>query len=122
MIEASLRGSCPYLSQVMVFGADHNFLTALITLDADAITRWAGQHGMAGQSYQQIAGSAAARALVQAAVDELNQRLNRWETIKKFVILDRDLTVEDGELTPSMKLRRAVVTERNRDRLEALYS
>jgi len=122
VIEASLRGSCPYLSQVVVFGADHNFVTALITLDADAITRWAGQHGMAGQSYQQIAGSAAARALVQAAVDELNQRLNRWETIKKFIILDRDLTVADGELTPSMKLRRSVVTERNRDRLEALYT
>ncbi|HET6209809.1 MAG TPA: long-chain fatty acid--CoA ligase [Jatrophihabitans sp.] len=122
VIEASLRGSCPYLSQVVVFGADHNFVTALITLDADAITRWAGQHGMAGQSYQQIANSAAARALVQSAVDELNQRLNRWETIKKFVILDRDFTIADGELTPSMKLRRAVVTERNRDRLEALYS
>jgi long-chain acyl-CoA synthetase len=55
-------------------------------------------------------------------VDELNQRLNRWETIKKFVILDRDLTIADGELTPSMKLRRSVVLERNRDRLEALYS
>jgi long-chain acyl-CoA synthetase len=122
VIEASLRGGCPYLSQVVVFGADHNFVTALITLDADAITRWAGQHGMAGQSYQQIANSAAARALVQSAVDELNQRLNRWETIKKFIILDRDFTIADGELTPSMKLRRAVVTERNRDRLEALYS
>jgi long-chain acyl-CoA synthetase len=58
---------------------------------------------------------------VQTAVDELNQRLNRWETIKRFVILDRDLTVADGELTPSMKVRRSVVTERNRDRLEALY-
>src|SRR6185437_3374535 len=112
----------PYLSQVLVFGADHNFVTALVTLDADAITRWASQHGMADQSYQQLAGSAAVRALVQAAVDDLNQRLNRWETIKKFVILDRDLTVEDGELTPSMKLRRSVVIERNRDRLEALYS
>jgi long-chain acyl-CoA synthetase len=121
VLEASLRGSCPYLSQVVVFGADHNFVTALITLDADAITRWADQHGMAGQSYQQIAGSAAARALVQAAVDDLNQRLNRWETIKRFIILDRDLTVADGELTPSMKVRRSVVTERNRERLEALY-
>ncbi|HEX4726961.1 MAG TPA: long-chain fatty acid--CoA ligase, partial [Jatrophihabitans sp.] len=121
VLEASLRGSCPYLSQVVVFGADHNFVTALITLDADAITRWADQHGMAGQSYQQIAGSAAARALVQAAVDDLNQRLNRWETIKRFIILDRDLTVADGELTPSMKIRRSVVTERNRERLEALY-
>lgn len=121
VIEAGLRGSCPYLSQVLVFGADHNFVTALVTLDTDAIATWAGAHGMAGQSYQQIANSAAARELVQAAVDELNQRLNRWETIKKFVILDRDLTIADGELTPSMKLRRSVVIERNRDRLEALY-
>jgi long-chain acyl-CoA synthetase len=122
VIEATLRGICPYISQVVVFGANHNYVTALITLDTDAITGWAARHAMAGLSYQQIVRSAAVRELVQAGVDELNQRLNRWEAIRKFVILDHDLTVADGELTPSMKVRRAVVTERHRAELEALYA
>ena len=58
--------------------------------------------------------------MVQGYVDELNARLNRWETIKKFVILPRDLTVEDGELTPSMKVKRSVVAEKYKDELDSL--
>ena len=59
---------------------------------------------------------------IQASIDELNSKLNKWETIKKFVILDRDFTVEEGELTPSLKVKRKVVEERNRDILDAMYS
>ncbi|MFZ0142542.1 MAG: long-chain fatty acid--CoA ligase, partial [Aeromicrobium sp.] len=55
-------------------------------------------------------------------VDELNSKLNRWETIKKFEILDHDLTVESGELTPSLKLKRKVVEENYRDILDGFYS
>ena len=62
-----------------------------------------------------------ARALVQRYVDQLNDGLNRWETIKKFTILDKDLTVEEGDLTPSMKLRRKAVTEKHRAELDAMY-
>ncbi len=59
---------------------------------------------------------------IQASIDELNSKLNKWETIKKFVILDRDFTVEEGELTPSLKVKRKVVEERNRDILDAMYT
>jgi long-chain acyl-CoA synthetase len=121
-IEALFKGICPYASQLVVFGDGHNFVSALITLDAEAIGSWAQGHGLADRSYQEIVTSEAARELVQGFVDELNARLNRWETIKKFVILERDLTVADGELTPSLKLRRRVVSEKFRDRLEALYN
>ena len=55
-------------------------------------------------------------------VDELNGKLERWETIKKFVILPRDLTVEDGELTPSMKVRRKIVEKKYMTELDALYA
>ena len=55
-------------------------------------------------------------------VDELNGKLERWETIKKFVILPRDLTVEDGELTPSMKIRRKIVEKQHMDQLDDLYA
>jgi len=62
------------------------------------------------------------RELVQGYIDALNARLNHWETIKKFVILDRDLSIDDGELTPSMKLRRRVVADKYKKELDSLYA
>jgi long-chain acyl-CoA synthetase len=59
--------------------------------------------------------------MVAEYVDQLNQRLNRWETIKKHIILDHDLTVESGELTPSMKVKRKVVEDNYKDEIAALY-
>jgi long-chain acyl-CoA synthetase len=121
-IEARFKGECPFVSQFLVHGAGHNYATALVTLDPDAITAWAAMNGMAGRSYAEIARSDEARALIQEYVDRLNEGLNRWETIKKFTILDRDLTVEEGDLTPSMKLRRKAVTEKHLSELEAMYA
>ena len=60
--------------------------------------------------------------MVADYVDQLNQRLNRWETIKKHIILDHDLTVESGELTPSMKVKRKVVEENNKELIDSLYA
>ncbi len=120
-IEAKFKGMCPFVSQFLVHGAGHNYATALVTLDPDAITAWAATNGMAGKSYAEIVTSDAARELVQGYVDKLNDSLNRWETIKKITILDHDLTVEMGDLTPSMKLRRRAVTDKYRDQLDALY-
>ncbi len=59
--------------------------------------------------------------LVEEHVGRLNAELNRWETIKKWALLERDLTVEGGELTPSLKVKRAVVAERNRELLDSFY-
>ena len=58
--------------------------------------------------------------MVTGYVDQLNAKLNRWETIKKWELLDHDLTVESGELTPSMKVKRNVVEGNNKDRIDAL--
>ena len=122
VIEATFKGLCPYVSQLLVHGNDRNFVSALVTLDADAIQGWAAENGMAGKSYAEIVGSDAAKAMVQGYIDELNGGLNRWEQIKKFSILDRDLTVEDGEVTPSLKLKRKVVADKFKDVLDAHYS
>jgi long-chain acyl-CoA synthetase len=92
-----------------------------VTLDPDAITAWAASAGLAGTSYAEIVTSDQARALVQGYVDRLNDSLNRWETIKRFTILDKDLTIEEGDLTPSMKLRRKAVTEKHQVELDAMY-
>ena len=121
-IESTFKGLCPFASQLVVHGADRNFVSALVTLDADAIAGWAAQNGLDGKSYAEIVTSPAAREMVQGYIDQLNAGLNRWETIKKFTILDRDLTIEDGEVTPSLKLKRKVVADKYKDLLDAHYS
>lgn len=121
IIEARFKAVCPYVSQFVVHGNERNFCSALVTLDPDSIDEWAARNGLGGSSYAEIVSSDDAREMVQGYVDELNSRLNRWETIKRFIILDHDLSVEAGEITPSMKVKRKVVEERHRDELDSLY-
>jgi long-chain acyl-CoA synthetase len=121
-IESKFKAICPYASQFMVFGEDRNYCVALITLDPDAMAGWAEENGMSGKSYSEIVGSDAVKTMVAGYVDELNSKLNRWETIKKWELLDHDLTVESGELTPSMKVKRSVVQGNNKDKIDALYA
>ena len=122
IIESTFKGMCPFLSQFVVHGADRNFVSALVTLDPDAIQGWAASNGLGDKTYAEIVTSDEAHAMVQGYIDELNTGLNRWEQIKKFSILDADLTVDSGELTPSLKLKRKVVTERYKAALDAHYT
>ncbi len=121
-IEGMFKGMCPLVSNIVVHGNQRNFCSALICLEADAATAWASQHGLAGKSYAEIAASPQIEEELQRVVDELNSKLNRWETIKKFVVLDRDLTIESGELTPSLKVKRKVVEDNNRAILDGFYA
>ncbi|MCW2755156.1 MAG: AMP-dependent synthetase and ligase [Marmoricola sp.] len=121
-IEAKMKAICPYVSQFMVFGNERNYCIALVTLDPDAMKGWAAENGQAGASYADLVASAPVHAMVQAYVDELNGQLNRWETVKKFELLDHDLTIESGELTPSLKVKRNVVEENNKAIIDALYA
>ena len=121
-IESKFKALCPYASQFMVFGAERNFVVALITLDPDAMAGWAEENGMAGKSYTEVVQSQAVKDMVAGYVEQLNAKLNRWETIKKWEILDHDLTIESGELTPSMKVKRAVVEGNNKDLIDSFYS
>jgi long-chain acyl-CoA synthetase len=121
-LEGQFKAVCPYVSQFVVHGNQRNFVSAIVTLDPDAIQGWADHRGMGGKSYAEIVTSDEAREMVRGYVDQLNQRLNRWEQVRQFVILDHDLTVEDGEITPSMKVKRKVIEDRYRDALDKLYS
>jgi long-chain acyl-CoA synthetase len=121
-IESKFKALCPYASQFVVFGDERNFCVALITLDPDAMTGWAAENGMAGKSYAEIVASPAVQTMVSGYVDELNVKLNRWETIKKWELLDHDLSVESGELTPSMKVKRNIVEVNNKARIDAFYA
>ncbi len=122
LVESTFKGICPFVSQIMVHGNERNFVSALITLDPEAIVGWAAHNGLEGKSYSEIAAAPQTREMIQGYVDELNAGLNRWETVRKFTLLDHDLTIDDGELTPSLKLKRKIVTERFKDLLDAHYA
>ncbi|MCW2769671.1 MAG: long-chain fatty acid--CoA ligase, partial [Aeromicrobium sp.] len=107
-IEGIFKGISPLTSQILVHGNERNFCSALITLDPDAVTEWASHHGMEDKSYAEVTQSPEMQVVIQAQIDELNSKINRWETIKKFAILDHDLSIESGEITPSMKVKRNV--------------
>jgi len=121
VIEGRFKTICPYASQFVVHGNKRNFVSALVTLDPDAVVGWAASNGLEGKSYAEIVTSGAAQTMVQGYVDELNAGLNRWETIKKFTILERDLTVESGEMTPSLKLKRKYVETEYAEVLDKMY-
>ena len=120
-IESKFKAICPYASQFMVFGNERNFCVALVTLDPEALADWAKENGVSGD-YSEIVASDACQKMVQGYVEELNRRLNRWETIKKWQLLDHDLTVESGELTPSMKVKRNVVEDNYSAVIGGFYS
>jgi long-chain acyl-CoA synthetase len=120
-IEGMFKAICPYTSQALVVGQARNFCTMLVTLDPDAIAAWAAGGPLDGKPYAEIVGSAAARELVGGYVAELNLKLNRWETVKKFAILPRDLSIEDGELTPSLKVKRRIVESTFASDIDAMY-
>jgi long-chain acyl-CoA synthetase len=122
LIEGQFKGICPYAAQLIVHGDRRNYVTALVTLDAEAVEPWAEKNGLAGKTYEEIVTSDAAREMVQTYIDQLNARLNPWETIKKFAILPSDLTVEEGDLTPSLKLKRRVVEKKHAEVLDGLYA
>jgi long-chain acyl-CoA synthetase len=121
-IEGMFKAVCPYTSQAVVIGQARNFCTMLITLDPDAITGWAAGGPLAGKSYAEIVASPEAHAMVAGYVEELNGKLNRWETIKKFAVLPRDLTIEHGEITPSLKIKRRGVETNFSDEIDKMYA
>ncbi|AKE90462.1 MULTISPECIES: long-chain fatty acid--CoA ligase [Rhodococcus] len=120
-ISATFKGICPYASEIVVYGESRPYCVALVGLDAEAITEWADKNGMAGREFGEIARDERTRELIAGCIDRLNDRLNRWEQIKKFTVLDRELSIEAGDLTPSMKLRRKLVVDNFADRIEQLY-
>ena len=121
-IEAKFMAQCPYASQFLVFGEGHNYCVALVTLDPDAISSWARDEGLGDKSYEELTEAPEVHRMIDEHVSKLNSELNRWETIKKWQILKRDLSVDSGELTPSLKVKRAVVAENYKEVLDGFYT
>ncbi len=121
-IEGLFKAVCPYTSQAVVIGQARNYVTMLISLDPDALSSWAAGGPLAGRSYAELVAAPETEQMVAGYIEELNGKLNRWETIKKFAILPRDLTIEHGEITPSMKIKRRGVETNFAEQIEKMYA
>ena len=119
-IENLLKGD-PLISQAMVYGDRRPFLTAVLTLDMEAATSYARELGISGETAAELAGNPQVRTLLEGRVERVNQRLAPYETIKKFVIAREDFTEASNELTPTLKVKRQVVTQKYQEELDALY-
>ncbi|MEU3827150.1 AMP-binding protein [Streptomyces sp. SID486] len=121
-VEGQFKAVCPYVSNILVHGADRNYCTALIALDELAIEEWAKENGLEGRPYAEIVAAPQTVEMVDGYVRQLNAGLQRWQTIKKFRLLPRDLDVEHGEITPSLKLKRPVVEREYKHLIEDMYA
>jgi long-chain acyl-CoA synthetase len=119
-LEGELRRS-RWISQVVMFGDRKPYPVAIVTLDGETVVPWAEANGLPSD-LASLAGNEELRALIQADLDAANARYAGAEQIKRFTILDRDFTVESGELTPSLKLKRNVVYANLADEFERLYA
>ena len=119
-IENLLKGD-PLISQAMVYGDRRPFLTAVLTLDVEAATAYARGLGISGDTAAELADNPQLRTVLEGRVEQVNQRLAPYETIKKFVIAREDFTEASNELTPTLKVKRQVVTQKYQEELDALY-
>jgi long-chain acyl-CoA synthetase len=109
------------VSQCVVVGDRRPYLIALVTLDPEEAAAWAQEHGLP-EDLEQLASNAEVRKTIEAHVEEINQKFARVEQVKKIDILPQDLSQEGGELTPTLKVKRAVVASKYEPRIEALYA
>jgi len=119
-IETRLRYE-PLISQAVVVGDGRPYLTALLTLDADAVHEWAAEHGRSG-TIEALSDDPEVLKEVAESVDRVNLEHARVEGIKRWHLLPHDLTVAGGELTPTLKVKRQVVAERYADVIDSLYA
>lgn len=108
-----------FIEQAVVIGYQRKFCSALIVPNFENVKKRLGDRG------EEVTGAFSedpkVRALIQGEVDKVNRDLSPWETVKKFVILDKELTIEEGELTPTLKVKRPVINERYRSEIDSIY-
>ncbi|HEX3735352.1 MAG TPA: AMP-dependent synthetase/ligase [Solirubrobacterales bacterium] len=119
-LEAEIKQQ-PLVSQCVVVGDRRPYLVALVTLDPEEAVAYAKEHGLP-EDPEQLAANADIKAAIEAHVDKINENFARVEQVKKISILPHDLSQESGELTPTLKVKRAVVASKHEDAIESLYA
>ncbi len=112
----------PHVSQAVVIGDNRKYCVALVTLEQEEVARWAVAQSLQLGSSEEMATHPAVRELIEGEVAQVNRELASFESVKYFRILPRDLSVETGELTPSLKVKRKVMAERYRREIEEMYA
>ena len=121
VLEDRLRGH-PLVSQVVVVGDQRPFIGALITLDPEGVPGWLTAHGKPAMTLEEAAKDPDVLASLDRAVERTNKAVSRAESIRRYRILDRDLTIADGYLTPKLSVRRNEVLKDFAADVEALYA
>ena len=119
-IENKLKFS-PFINDAVVIGDGKKYLVALIVLDEDNVSKWAQEHHVSFTTYTDLTQSPDVRKLIAAEVDQVNRTLSSPEQVKKFALLPKRLYHEDGEVTPTMKVKRKVICEKFTELITGLY-
>jgi len=119
-IERILRTS-PYLSQVVAIGDKRKFISALVTLDPEHMQKWCGDHGVKFDNMEALASDPDVNSLILGEIESRNRELASFESVKKFRIVPRDFSIEEGELTPTLKIKRKVVMQRYGGLIDQMY-
>ena len=119
-IENKLKFS-PYINDAVVIGDRRKFLSSLIMIDEDNVVKYAQDNKVQFSTYKDLTRHPDILKLIQGEVDKVNESLSRVEQVKKFTILTKKLYEEDGEVTPTMKVKRKYVNEAFADLIEAMY-
>lgn len=120
-VEAAITTNIPYVSQAIAVGEGRKYVSALVVMEPELLRAWAEKRGMGELSYAELTQRPEIYASVEKQMAKANARLERWETVKKFAILDHELTVENGGTTANMKIRRGVVAKEYQDIVDGLY-
>jgi long-chain acyl-CoA synthetase len=119
-IENQLKFS-PYINDAVVIGDGRKYLTALIMIDEENVMKYAQDNRIPFTTYASLTKAPEIIKLIQREVDEVNKQFARVETIKKFTLIDIKLTTDDDEITPTMKLKRKLISEKFKDIIDAMY-
>lgn len=112
----------PYVEQIMVVGEGKNFVSALIVPNFLTLSEWAAKHNVGAKSPDELVKNADVQKLFKDAIDEKNKHFGQWETVKRFELMPQEWSVDGGELTPTMKVKRKVVNEKYKDVVAAFYN
>jgi long-chain acyl-CoA synthetase len=111
----------PHIAQAMVVGDDRNYIAALVVPDWETLEKFCLENGIAREDRARLVADQRVVSLFEREVEAVNAKLSRYEQIKKFWVLPAEWTVESGELTPSMKLKRRIILDKQKDSLGKLY-
>jgi long-chain acyl-CoA synthetase len=112
----------PWISQAVVIGDARPFLTAMLTLDQEKVQQFAEQKGIKAGDFAELSRHPDIQQLVHNAVEEVNADLARVEQIKKWYVLPRDFLQDEGEVTPTLKVRRKAIIDKYTDVIDELYA